>query len=200
MKTSLLTFFSIFLLTLSLSAQQLDDHYIVTNTHDTTVTTLWQNVIHTETLLLSIRFAKHNSDYALELKFNFGKGPEFIVPKGDSIMIKFVSGWGFSKYAKDSIISGRGLSAIPGSLAGAVTEGAYVSYPLTFGEVAALAAESVEKIRIYSSRGFDNCLIQKLDRWGISQAALTVSQPIKEWVKLKYKPDESLKIQKDSAW
>ncbi len=202
MKNLFATCFILFLLTGFSQAQELENHYIATETHDTIVSTNWVTIDKSETLLLSFRMTKHNSQYALELKYNFGKGPVFSVRKGDSVMIKFISGWGFSVFAGDSVVSKVGLSSYPGSLNGAVTEGVHVLYPLTIGEIAAFKSEAVEKMRLYTSRGFDNCIFPKYKRADLSAAAVAVSQIVTDWQIVKYKEDyhPDTKGQKEDKW
>ncbi len=185
-------------------AQKLDDHYIAIKTNDTIVTTKWMKVEKSEAFLLSFRFSKHNSQYSLELKFNFGDGPVFSVKKGDSVMIKFKSGWGFSLFATDSVKSKVGMSAYPGSLTGLVTQGLYVIYPMTLGQVIALKTDQIEKMRIYTSRGFDNYIFLKYDYEFFVNAAVSITTPVPEWIYVDYmvknKPSDLMEGQKEEKW
>ena len=190
------------LFNLSLQGQDLKDHYIVTSTHDTFVSTFWQTLENSKTMLLAFRFAKHNSEYSLEFKYHFG-GDNFKVEKGDSVMIKFMSGWTLTIYAKDGVESKKGLASYEGTFDGTVTPGVHVVYPITFGMLAALTTNNIEKVRIYSSRGFDNCIFPKSKRDVIAYKASVVSQRVTEWVTVKNgerQPGKEPKEQKDTSW
>jgi hypothetical protein len=202
MKTIYIAMFMI--IALFAKSQKIDEHYIATKTHDTIVTTKWTKVEKSDAFLLSFRLAKHNSQYAIELKFNFGDGPAFSVKKHDSVMIKFKSGWGFSLFSKDSVKSKIGMSSYPGSLTGLVTQGLYVIYPMTLGQVIALKTDQIEKMRIYSSRGFDNYIFLKYDYEYFMKSAIAITTPIAEWILVDYmkedKPDDIMEGQKDEKW
>ena len=201
---SLLTTILLLFISVILQAQKLDGHYIATVTRDTIVTTKWNTLDKSENILLSFRMVKHNSQFALELKFNFGDGPVFSVTKGDSVMIKFISGWGFSLYAKESVVSKVGLSSYSGSMSGAVTQGIYVIYPLTIGQLASFKSETIQKIRLYTSRGFDNFIFPESKYTCFPNAAINVSQHISDWIYIDhteyYKPNNPVDAQKDDKW
>lgn len=194
----------ILLTSLILQGQKIDDHYIVKSTRDTIVTTKWTKVEKTDFFLLSFRLTRHNSAYALELKFNFGDGPVFKVNKGDSIMIKFKSGWGFSLYAKDTVKSKKALSSYPGSMSGLTVQGVYVNYPMAIGQILSLRMEKIEKVRIYSSRGFDNYILKDGEPELFVNAATSITTPIVIWDEedqLKTeKKEEYMDGQKDEEW
>ena len=137
MKTIFATLVILTIVVLS-QAQEIKDCYILTITNDTILSTDWVNLEKSETLLLSFRMVKHNSEYSMELKYNFGKGDVFSVAKGDSVMIKFDSGYSFSIYANDNVISKIGGASYPGSMKGAITQGVCVIYPLTLGHILGL--------------------------------------------------------------
>lgn len=201
---NILAFFALVIFSSFSQAQKLGDHYIAIKTNDTIVTTKWTKVEKSEAFLLSFRFSKHNSQYALDLKFNFGDGPGFSVKKGDSVMIKFKSGWGFSLFAKDSVKSKVGMSSYPGSLTGLVTQGLFVTYPMTLGQVIALKTDQIEKMRIYTSRGFDNYIFLKYDYEFFVNAAVAITTPVPEWIYVdnmeENRPSDLMEGQKDEKW
>lgn len=194
----------ILLSSLTMQSQKIDDHYIVKSTRDTIVTTKWTKVEKTDFFLLSFRLVRHNSSYALELKFNFGDGPVFKVNRGDSVMIKFKSGWGFSLHAKDTVKSKKALSSYPGSMTGLTVQGVYVVYPITLGEILSLRMEKIEKIRLYSSRGFDNYILKEGEPDLFVNAASSITNPIPLWDEMDQlkveKKEEYLEGQKDEEW
>jgi hypothetical protein len=109
----ILVFLMILLPLIQLNGQNLHEHYIATKTHDTVISTSWEILDRTEVFLLSFRMLKHNSQYYLELRYHFGEGPAFSVNKGDSVRVKFLSGWGFSVFANDTVNSQVGMAAFP---------------------------------------------------------------------------------------
>jgi len=203
MKT-LCPFLLFLILTITSQAQNVTGSYIATETNDTVVSTEWITIDKSETILFSFRMVKHNSQYALELKYNFGAGPVFSVAKGDSVMIKLLSGWTFSIHAKDSIVSKIGLAAHSGSVHGTVTQGVYVVYPLTIGELIALGSEGIEKVRLYTSRGFDNFIFPKSSQNDIEKASVNIAIPVTNWKRVKYMenyhPVTEIPKQKDDKW
>ena len=182
----ILVFFLILLPLIHLQGQALYEHYIATKTHDTVISTSWEILDRTEVFLLSFRMLKHNSQYFLELRYHFGEGPAFRVNKGDSLRVKFLSGWGFSVFAKDNVQSQVGMAAFPQSPWGVVTQGVYVQYPLTVGQMAAFKNEKVEKLWICTSRGFDTYVFKKDYRSEFGIACINLSAPFYEWKLVEY--------------
>jgi|GEM_PF-3162887 len=169
-----------------LQGQKLCEHYIATKTNDTVISTTWEILDRTEVFLLAFRMVKHNSQYFLELRYHFGEGQAFNVCKGDSVMVKFASGWGFTMFAKDSVRSRVGMAAFPNSPWGAVTQGVYVKYPLTIGQMAAFKNEQVYKIWIYTSRGFDTYVLKKEYRSDFGTACINLSTHFDNWKYIDY--------------
>jgi hypothetical protein len=176
----------IFLLIFTIStcfsmAQKIDECYVNTKTGDTLVSTLWYNAEYSETSMLSFRLVHHNSDFFLELKYNFGKGPSFWITKNDSVWLKFTDGLTFTVYATDSVHSRRAMSASPGSFKGMTTQGIYAVYRLSFMQLMILQSQNVDKVRIFSSHGFDNIILSRADRKTMLQYAAMITQRVDKY-------------------
>lgn len=144
------------LVSIGLSAQEKGDCYIDAKTGDTVRNTKWYNLENASTYLISFRFVRINSAFTLELKYHFGEGGNFTIKKGDSLWIKFDNGASITLFSNDSAKSRKGAAAFPGAMRGLVTPGVYVRYPITASNMTAMSVLTVEKFRIFSSRGFDN--------------------------------------------
>lgn len=195
----------IFLCTSVAIGQDIKECYITMDTHDTLVATDWVKTKPSESLLVSFRMSKRNSIYYLELKYHFGKGSQFSITKGDSVKIKFKSGWGYTVFSSDSVVSKIGLAKIPGSTSGTITQGIYALYPLTIGEIAAMQFENIEKMRIYTSRGFDNFICPEWYQKFLKNAAVNILKPVSEYKLVQHGSDykevpESMEKQKEESW
>ncbi len=118
---------------------------------------------------------RKNSVYNLELSYHFGDGSPFSVSKGDSVWIKFLNGFKLVLYSNDSVTSGKGGAMIPGSLKGAVTYGVSVKYNLSQQQLMGFINNETEKIRIFSSKGYNDF------NWRERKRALTI-QAIKQLI------------------
>ena len=185
------------------NAQKIDECYINTKTGDTVLSTLWHNAEYSDASMLSFRFVRQNSKFRIELKYNFGKGPGFTVTKNDSIWVKFVEGWNITLFSQDSVSSQRGMASYPGSLKGVTTQGVYVFYDLSFIQVMTLQTQMVEKVRIFSSRGFDNILFSRDDRKALASQANVITNKIDQYPVISVS-DEKIKAkaveQKKDQW
>lgn len=171
----------ILLVSLAARSQKVDDCYINSKTGDTVYTTYWETLVQTETCLLNFRLVRINRTFSMELKFNFGDSPDFSIAKGDSVWIKFTDGMNLPFYSVDQVESQRGLSAFEGSFKGLTTQGIYARYPLTYFQIVIFQSQLVDKIRIYSSRGFDNVILPKSKRDVISDCATLISRRVEQY-------------------
>lgn len=190
---------SLLLFTLSLPAQITGESYIMVNGLDTVRKTSWYNLENSSTILLSFRITKLNSDFTLELKYHFGADQRFKVAKGDSIWLKFDNGASLTLFSLDSAISRKAGATYEGSVKGLITPGVHVKYRISTGAVISLTYSKIEKIRIFSSRGFDNLVLNRRQQELIQDVAKYILSP----TVYKFKGEEKKEIpeeQKDEKW
>ncbi len=189
MKTlfTILIFFSFAFVSFS---QKIDDCYINTKTNDTLLSTLWHNAEYSDDYMLSFRIIRLNSAFILEMKYNFGKAPEFSIAKGDSVWIKFQDGLIISLYSKQAVKSQKGMASYPGTFKGMTTQGVYAKYPLSFIQIMMLQTQPVDKIRIFSSRGFDNIPFSRDDRNTMFTNAKLIAQRVEKYQVISVSPDQ----------
>lgn len=161
--------------------------FIDSKTGDTIIGTRWVHVQMTPNSLLNFRMTRTNSVFTFDLAFHFGKGPDFNVPKGDSIWVKFTSGVRTVLFAQDSVKSYVGGAKIPQEPEGGITTGAKVSYNATFPQVYAFAGNEIEKIRIFSSLGYKDLVWITKSR-DLSMKAANLM--LEKWKKFKVCEDE----------
>jgi len=176
--------------------QKIDERYINTKTGDTVLSSLWNNVTYEDNGMFSFRMVHMNSDFYLELKFNFGKNPPFWVSKNDSVWVKFSDGLTIQLYSEDSVHSERGMAAIPDFLMGVTIQGVYVKYKLTFMQVMIFQSQPVQKMRVFYSRGFENIVFEKKQGNILSKCAELVSQRVDKYDIISVNPKDSEKEKK----
>lgn len=193
-------FFILFLsITFSVHSQKFNDCYINTKTHDTLLTTLWKNVIYENNLLLTYRFVKLNSQFFIDLKYNFGKGPEFSISKKDSILFKFENGLILELFSNEEVKSRRGYSAYPDNPKGLTVQGITVRFPLTFIQIMIFQTQKLDKIRIFTSLGNEIAVIPKSLKDNFMNDASQITMKILQYVVVSFNPkDEDLKSNKDN--
>lgn len=132
----------------------LEKCYIDSRSGDTIRETKWTLVGSASDYLLNFRMTRINSKFTLDLSYHFGAKEKFLVPKGDSVWVKFIGGAKITLFAQDSTRSYKGGAMIPGSLKGAVTPGVSVKYQMFPYQAYIFLANEVEKVRIFCSTGF----------------------------------------------
>ncbi|MFZ4569698.1 MAG: hypothetical protein ACOYM0_01050 [Bacteroidales bacterium] len=185
------------------NAQKIDDCYINTRTGDTILTTLWENVVYTDENLLTLRMVKQNSSFYIEFKFNFGKSPSFSITRNDSVWLKFTDNLTLSLYSVDSVTSQRGMAACSVSPKGLTTQGITARYNLTFLQVMILQSQEIEKVRIFTSRGFDNIMIPKSQRKSIMGSAELITRRVDQYLRVSITDKQNKKVSeepKDTSW
>ena len=201
MKKYILISFMI-IISLNATSQKLDSWYISSITGDTLTTLKWQNLVYDKTILFSFRMVHINSNYTLELKYNFGDAQPFNVDKNDSIWLKCDNGLTLRLFSAYAVESKKGLSAYDGSVIGNTTYGVYVKYSITYMELKAIELQYVEKIRIFTSRGFDNVFFDIWDQKAISESARLITKKIEDYPIYSNSIEEKPYVdpQKDDKW
>jgi len=134
----------------------IDKAYVNTYTNDTVVYTYWQNLSTNKTFVLNYRFYKLNSKYFLQLRYSFGDAPRFSITKNDSVWFKFTDLSTIVLYAEKEVKSMKGMGSTSSVFKGVTTYGIDAKYLLSNDDMKKILYYGIEKIRIFSSRGFDN--------------------------------------------
>jgi hypothetical protein len=172
MKKSLALLFCIISLILAPSTQAQNQGlklcYIDTKTGDTIKATYWKKLIKTSDYLVTFCVSQKNSQRYLEVKFHFGEKEVFSVSDTNSLWIKLANGNTIKLKSRDNVTSRKGITATTEDPSGLTMQGAYVLYPVTHEQSIQMQSTTVEKIRIFTSRGFDTI---KLDGLGMNLIA-----------------------------
>lgn len=157
--------------------------YIDSQSKDTIISTYWKHLYYANPYLMNFRMTKINSTYMLDLKYHFGNGEMFTVEKGDSIWIKFAGGFTLPIYAIETVQSSLSGAAIEGEPAGVASIGVTVKYVIPYNKLLALAGNEIEKIRVFSSFGKNDLVIERQYSSTVLKAASLLIKPRKFKVK-----------------
>lgn len=98
------------------------------------------------------RLSKVDSLYTFDLKLFFGDRSYFTIRQGDKLMFKLKDGSVHAVESLETKISRTGQGSI--DIIGSVLPGVAISYGMNSDMLDALANNEIEKIRIYTSRGY----------------------------------------------
>ncbi|MCX6245752.1 MAG: hypothetical protein NTU98_13740 [Bacteroidetes bacterium] len=142
--------------------------YIDSKTGDTIKATYWKRLIKTSDYLVNFCVSQKNSQRNIELKFHFGEKEDFSVSDTNSLWIKLANGTTIKLKSRENVTSKKGVTATAEDPSGLTMQGAYVFYPISHKQSIEMQSTTVEKIRIFTSRGFDTI---KLDGSGMNLMA-----------------------------
>jgi hypothetical protein len=139
--------------------------FIDARTGDTIKATHWARLVKADFLQVNLRASQKNSQVCLELLFNLGEVEPFSVSDTNSLWLKFQNGTTMILKSRDNTTSKKGITVIPEDLSGVGKQGVHCYYPATHDQYVLLQSYLVEKIRVFSSLGYETA---KLDGAGMS--------------------------------
>jgi hypothetical protein len=183
----------------------LEKCFIDSKTGDTIIKTKWTRVNYSSKFLLNFRMTRIDSEFTFDLSYHFGPSEPFTVAKGDSVWIKFFGGMKVVLYSKASAQSDKGAAMTSKDLRGATVQGIKVQYIISKTQLLGFAGNEIEKIRIFSSKGYKDILWPKPYQDELSpllsntvQAARLLLENRKQFIVAKPDP-EDLIINKEDA-
>jgi len=132
--------------------------FIDSQTGDTIRITKWTRVNYSSKYLLNFRMTRTNSFCTFDLSYHFGASEPFTIAKGDSIWLKFIGGMKLALYSKESAASVKGGAMTSRDPKGATIQGVKVKYDISQTQLLGLAGNELEKVRIFSSKGYIDIL------------------------------------------
>jgi hypothetical protein len=122
-----------------------------------TAATKWETICKEPDLLVNFRVTCQNSIITLDLKFHLGNHGDFSVSDTNSLWIKLLNGKKIKLKSKTNEVSVPGGGSIHKT--GITVPGAYVHYDIPNEYNDTLAKQFIEKIRIFTSRGYTDIKI-----------------------------------------
>jgi hypothetical protein len=122
-----------------------------------TAATKWETICKDPDLLVNFRVTCQNSTITLDLKFHLGNHGNFSVSDTNSLWIKLLNGKKIKLKSKTNEISVPGSGSIHKT--GITVPGVYVHYDIPNEYIDTLANKFIEKIRVFTSKGYTDIKI-----------------------------------------